>query len=83
LNRALLAQDTLEGTKDMMNTSPEYWSRAFFRLSSNYDSVDNNMCESFNNSIMDARFYPMISMNEAIRKKVMVQIKENRTKAKR
>jgi hypothetical protein len=32
---------------------------------------------------MDARFYPMISMNEAIRKKVMVQIKENRTKAKR
>jgi hypothetical protein len=81
-NRALLAQDTPEGAKDMMNTSPEHWSRAFFRLGSNYDLVD-NMCESFNNSIMDARFYPVISMNEAIRKKVMVRIQENRTKAER
>jgi hypothetical protein len=81
-NRALLAQDTPEGAKDMMNTSPEHWSRAFFRLGSNYDLVD-NMCESFNNSIMDARFYPVISMNEAIRKKVMVRIQENRTKVER
>jgi len=82
-NRALLAQDTPVGAKDMMNTSPKHWSRAFFRLGSNCDSVDNNMCESFNNSIMDARFYPVISMNEAIRKKVMVRIQENRTKAER
>lgn len=59
----------------MMTTSPEHWSRAFFRLGSNCDSVDNNMCESFNNIIMDARFYPVISMNEAIRKKVMVRAK--------
>ena len=79
-NRALLAQDTPVGAKDMMNTSPEHWSRAFFRLGSNCDSVDNNMCESFNNSIMDARFYPVISMNEAIRKKVMVRIQEAKTR---
>jgi hypothetical protein len=32
---------------------------------------------------MDARFYPVISMNETIRKKVMVRIQENRTKAKK
>ena len=65
-----------------MNTSPELWSRAFFRLGNNCDSVD-NMCESFNHSIMEARFYLVISMCEAIRKKLMVRIQENRTRAKK
>jgi hypothetical protein len=83
LYRAYLAQQTPDGAKDMMATSPEHWSRAFFRIGSNCDSVDNNMCESFNNSIMDARFYPVISMNEAIRKKLMVRIQENRTKVQK
>jgi hypothetical protein len=81
LYRAYLAQETPEGAKDMMTTSPEHWSRAFFRLGNNCDSVDNNMCESFNHSIMEARFYPVISMCEAIRKKIMVRIQENRTRA--
>jgi hypothetical protein len=79
LYRAYLAQETPEGAKDIMKTSPEHWSRAFFKLGSNYDSVDNNMCESFNNSIMEARFYPVISMCEHIRKKLMVRIQENMT----
>lgn len=69
--RALLAQETPQGAKDMMNTSPEHWPRAFFKLGSNCDSIDNNMCESYNHSIMDARFYPVISMLEAFRKKRM------------
>jgi len=30
LYRAYLAQETLEGAEDMMNTSPEHWSKAFF-----------------------------------------------------
>jgi hypothetical protein len=80
-NRALLAQNTPEGARDMMNTSPEHWSRAYFKLGSNCDSVDNNLCESFNHSIIDARFFPVISMHEAIRRKVMVGIQENREKA--
>jgi hypothetical protein len=80
LYRAYLAQET-PGAKDMMKTSPEHWSRAFFKLRSNCDSVDNNMCESFNNSIMEARFYPVISMCEHIRKKLMVRIQENRTRS--
>lgn len=63
-NRAKLAQDTPQGAKDMMTTALEHWSRAFFQLGSNCESVDNNMCESFNNSIMDSRFFPVISMNE-------------------
>ena len=72
LYRAYLAQETPEGAQDMMKTSLEHWSRAFFRLGNNCDSVDNNICESFNHSIMEERFYPVISMCEAIRKKLMV-----------
>ena len=82
-NKAKLAQKTPEGAKDMMRTSPEHWSRAFFKLGSNRDSVDNNMCESFNNSIMDSRFLHVISMNETIRAKVMVIIQQNRAKAEK
>ncbi|WVZ64352.1 LOW QUALITY PROTEIN: hypothetical protein U9M48_013885 [Paspalum notatum var. saurae] len=83
LRRALLAQETPEGARDMMKTSPEHWSRAFFKLGSNCDSVDNNLCETFNNSIMESRFLPVISMNEAIRRKIMVRIQENRAKAEK
>lgn len=50
------------------------------QVRSNYDSVDNNMCESFNKWIVEARFLPIISMLEAIRRKVMVRIHEHRTK---
>ncbi|XP_039850356.1 uncharacterized protein LOC120708958 [Panicum virgatum] len=82
-NRALLAKETPAGARDMMNTAPEHWSRAFFKLGSNCDSVDNNLCESFNHCIIDARFLPVISMNEAIRRKVMVGIQENRAKAEK
>jgi hypothetical protein len=81
LYRVYLAQATPEGAKDMMKTSPEHWSRAFFKLGSNCASVDNNMCESFNNNILEVRFYPVISMCEHIRKKLMVRIQENRTRS--
>jgi transposase-like protein len=63
-HRAKLAQKTPEGAKDMMKTSPEHWSRAFFKLHNNCDSVENNLCESFNNAIMRARFYPIITSME-------------------
>ena len=48
LARARLAQHT---------PALEHWSRAWFRLGSNYDSVDNNLCESFNKCIVEARFF--------------------------
>ncbi|XP_044390233.1 uncharacterized protein [Triticum aestivum] len=67
----------------MMNTAPEHWCRAYMKLGSNCDSVDNNMCESFNNWILEARYLPCISMLEWIRQKNMVRIQENRTKAEK
>lgn len=73
-HRAKLAQKTVEGVQDIMKTNPEHWSRDFFKLGSYCDFVENNMCESFNNSIMRARFYPMITSHEIIRNKVMARI---------
>jgi hypothetical protein len=66
---------------DMMRTAPEHWCRAYFRLGSYCDSVENNLCESFNNAIMRARFYPIISSMEIIRRKVTARIAENKAKS--
>lgn len=80
LARAKLAQKTIAGAQAIMNTHPQHWSRAWFRLGSNCDLVDNNFCESFNKWIIEARFFPIITMLETIRRKVMVRIQEQRTK---
>ena len=73
-NRARLAQFTVEGAKDMKNTDPVHCSRAYMKLGSNCDSVDNNMCESFNNYILLARYLAIVSMLEWIRCKIMVRV---------
>lgn len=83
LARAKLAQATKEGAQALLNTDPSHWSRAWFKIGSNCDSVDNNFCESFNKWIVEARFFPIITMLETIRRKVMVRIQENSTKADR
>nr|XP_045090280.1 uncharacterized protein LOC123493395 [Aegilops tauschii subsp. strangulata] len=81
--KAKLAQETPDGVKDIMRTEPMHWARAFFQLGSNCESVDNNLCESFNHSIVDARFYPIISMQERIRKKILVRVQEQRAKSEK
>ena len=83
LVRARLAKETRPGTQAILNTHPQHWSRAWFRLGSNCDSVDNNLCESFNKWIVEARFFPIITMLEAIRRKVMTRIQEQRSKSER
>lgn len=80
-NKAKLAQKTPEGAQDMMRTEPNHWARAFFPLGSNCESVDNNLCESFNNAIIEARYFPIISQQEKIRKKVLVRVQEQRSKS--
>lgn len=79
LARARLARETRVGAQAILNTHHQHWSRAWFRLGSNYDSVDNNICESFNKLIVEARFFPIITMLETIRRKVMVRIQEQRS----
>ena len=64
----------------MMRIEPMHWARPFFPVGSNCESVDNNLCESFNHAIVEARFYPIISMQEKIRKQILVRIQEQRAK---
>ena len=83
LARARKAKETRPSAQAILNTHPQHWSRAWFRLGSNCDSVDNNLCESFNKWIVEARFFPIITMLEAIRRKVMIRIQEQRSKSER
>jgi hypothetical protein len=81
--KAKLALETPDGAKDIMKTDPKHWARAFFPIGSMCESVDNNLCESFNHAIIESRFYPIISMLEKIRCKIFVRIQENREKAEK
>lgn len=76
LARAQLVLVTHAGAQAIMNTHPQHLSRAWFKVGLNCDSVDNNLCESFNKWILEARFFPIITMLETIRTKVMVRIKD-------
>jgi len=82
-NMNKLRAETPQGADAILRTDPEHWSRAWFKIGSFCDSVDNNMCECFNHWILKARFLPIISMLEGIRRQVMVRIHENRNKAER
>ena len=50
-------------------------------IGSNCDSVDNNMCECFNNYIIESRYLPVVSMLEWIRRKMTVRVQQNRAKS--
>ncbi|CAN1247989.1 hypothetical protein LINPERPRIM_LOCUS6569, partial [Linum perenne] len=63
-----------EAAEAMVNIDPKYWSRAFFSTSVKCDSVDNNLSESFNALILEARHKPIFSMLEKICVMCMDQI---------
>ena len=72
--KSKLAAKTPRGWQDLEKTNPIHWSRAWFRLGSNCESVDNNMSESFNSWIIESRFKPIITMLEDIRIQVTRRI---------
>ncbi|KAL7237581.1 hypothetical protein ACSBR2_003812 [Camellia fascicularis] len=57
---------------------PTLWTRSLFSPKSRCDTLVNNMCESFNNNILETRDKPIINMLEWIRRRVMhrIQIKK-------
>ncbi|XP_070023429.1 uncharacterized protein LOC142174680 [Nicotiana tabacum] len=57
--------------EDLLRYPKQCWCRAFFKDWSKYDSVENNMCETFNSWILSARHKSIIAMLEEIRVKVM------------
>ena len=63
-----------DACKHLRKHNPKIWSREFFSTHSKCDAVENNMCETFNGSIVEARHKPLIGMLEEIRLAVMVRM---------
>lgn len=57
----------------LQKTNPNTWSRAFFRLGSDCNDNLNNLSESFNKTIREARKKPLLEMLEDIRRQCMVR----------
>ncbi|XP_027076894.1 uncharacterized protein [Coffea arabica] len=60
------------------NTSPYHWSISHFRVAVKCDILLNNLCESFNSIIMDAREKPILGMFETIRIYLMERLRTKR-----
>ncbi|KAL3509677.1 hypothetical protein ACH5RR_029078 [Cinchona calisaya] len=60
------------------NTSPYHWSRSHFRTIPNCDILLNNLCESFNSVILEAREKPILGMLENIRMYIMERLRTKR-----
>ncbi|XP_042396840.1 uncharacterized protein LOC121986986 [Zingiber officinale] len=61
----------------------EHWSKSHFTTTAKCDVLLNNMCECFNNLILDAREKPIIPLFENIRSLLMVRFQLNRDKAEK
>ncbi|KAG8371475.1 hypothetical protein BUALT_Bualt13G0091400 [Buddleja alternifolia] len=57
---------------------PKHWSRSNFRTSPKCDILLNNICESFNAAILEARGNPLLSMVESIRVYLMKRFQSKR-----
>ena len=62
----------------LMNIDRGSWSRAWFNTAPKCDLLVNNLCECFNAYILNARDWPIISMLEMIRKKLMKKYQAKR-----
>ncbi|KAG8374557.1 hypothetical protein BUALT_Bualt10G0007800 [Buddleja alternifolia] len=62
---------------------PSQWSKSHFSTFSKCDMLLNNVCESFNSSILEAREKPVITMLEWIREYLMTRLTENRDRETR
>ncbi|XP_029150136.1 uncharacterized protein [Arachis hypogaea] len=67
-----------EAYRYLIAIPPRYWSRSRFTYNSKVDTLVNNMSESFNSAIVDAREKPIVTMLEEIRVKLMTRWTENR-----
>lgn len=66
--------------EDLMKTEPHTWCRAFFSSQARCEDVCNNLSESFNRTIKDARKLPLINMLEGIRRLAMKRNSRRRDK---
>lgn len=62
----------------LMDKPVEQWSKSHFSEHPKCDMLLNNVCESFNSSILDAREKPILTMLEWIREWMMVRFQRHR-----
>ncbi|KAL8462334.1 hypothetical protein ACS0TY_032585 [Phlomoides rotata] len=69
---------------EWFNDKPgKQWSKAFFSEKSKCDMLLNNVCESFNSAILQARGMAIITMLEWIMENLMKRLQKNRERAKK
>lgn len=66
-----MKQITKEGVANLLKTHHQHWCRAYFDVEVKCDIVDNNVSETFNKWILDARHQSLISMLDEIRVRVI------------
>ncbi|KAL0451711.1 UNVERIFIED_CONTAM: hypothetical protein Slati_1149200 [Sesamum latifolium] len=66
----------------LSDKSPVHWSRSHFNPYPKCDILLNNLCESFNSNILEAREKPILVMLEKIREWLMSRLQMNRDRAK-
>ncbi|KAL0379271.1 UNVERIFIED_CONTAM: hypothetical protein Sradi_3232600 [Sesamum radiatum] len=62
---------------------PEHWSRSHFSYFPKCDMLLNNVCETFNSCILEAREEPILTMLEWIREFIMTRSSDNRDRARK
>ncbi|KAG7563817.1 Zinc finger SWIM-type [Arabidopsis suecica] len=70
----------LELYDDVMKEDPKSWSRAYYKIGSCCEDVDNNATESFNSTIVKARAKALVPMLETIRRQAMRRITKRNLK---
>lgn len=68
---------------DVMKEQPKTWSRAFYKIGSCCEDVDNNATESFNATITKARAKAMVPMLDTIRRQAMQRITKRNLKSRK
>ncbi|XP_009760951.2 uncharacterized protein LOC142165224 [Nicotiana tabacum] len=72
-----------EAANWFQDKSPSEWSRFNFSENAKSDILLNNICESFNEMILESRDKPIITLLEKIRYLLMARMQANRDKASR
>ncbi|KAL0315373.1 UNVERIFIED_CONTAM: hypothetical protein Sradi_5415500 [Sesamum radiatum] len=69
---------------DWLSDKPlEHWSRSHFNCFPKCDMLLNNICETFNSCILEAREKPILTMLEWIREFIMTRLSDNRDRARK
>jgi len=65
--------------KFLIKKDPRYFYRLYFSTYAKCDSVDNNMAEIFNGSIVEVRYLPIVSMLKEIFKTIMKRVAQRKS----